>query len=309
MEIRLKTLDIECLDDKSYKIGGYVNVTERESELLYSNKRNRWFNEVVKQGAFKRSLSSGKDIPLLLEHDYEKRLADTSGTLILTEDQIGLRFDAEIRDKDVYEKIKSKQINNCSFGFLPIEQEFEAVTDLREKRYLKDLELLEVSLVENPAYAGSLVEVRNMNEEMKKNEETAKEKALKDTENSEKEVEESIENKEEADKTEVASSENKKEEEKEEEAIEEKDEQRGYIEDQIEAVVEQIEKEEVINEIIAEKEEQLGHAEYIEEAIKDDLEDIKNYNKEFENMIESEAARASLEVLKLRVQLMKLKSI
>ena len=305
MEIRLKTLDIECRDDGSYKIGGYVNVTERESELLYSAKRSKWFNEVVKQGAFKRSLSSGREIPLLLEHDYDKRLADTSNTLTLVEDQIGLRFDAEIRDKDVYDKVRSKQINNCSFGFRPIEQEFEDVSDVREKRYLKDIELLEISLVENPAYAGSLVEVRNMNahieaEQIEKIEETVEEIVA---------AEEVVENNEES----VEAVEEPTEENAEEVVEDSNDESRGFVEEQIEKAQEVLNNEnisnEVIEEIIQEKEMQLETAEMIEDVTKEELEYVKQANKEYENTLENVVAARSAEVLKLRVQLMKLKSI
>lgn len=306
MEIRFKSLDVECRDDGTYKIGGYVNVTERESELLYSGKRGKWFNEVVKQGAFTRSLKSGKEIPLLLEHDYEKRLADNkSNTLTLTEDQIGLRFDAEIRDKEVYEKVKSKQINNCSFGFLPIEQEFEDVTNLREKRYLKDIELLEISLVENPAYAGSLVEVRNLNEQEQKALEEAEKEAENKIEENEvdcKKEEESVEEVKEEVETEVEKT----------EETEESSENRGFVEEQIDKICTSSNIEvakEVVNEIIKEKEEQLENAEFIEECVKEELEFVKENNKQLENQIESELLRRNADILKLRVQLLKLKSI
>ena len=302
MEIRFSNLDAECRNDGVYKIGGYVNVTERESELLYSGKRGKWFNEIVKQGAFTRSLQSNKEIPLLLEHDYEKRLADNvSNTLTLTEDQIGLRFDAEIRDKDVYEKVKSKQINNCSFGFLPIEQEFEDVTNLREKRYLKDIELLEISLVQNPAYAGSLVEVRNLNAEEQKVlqaeiEETKTEETEVEVENTEAIVEEKEDAVEES-KTEIK---------------EDDSENRGFVEEQLENLnVNSVNENsnEIIEQIIEEKEEELAHAEFIEECVKEDLEYTKEYHKEIENNIESELIRRNSEILKLRLQLLKLKSI
>lgn len=307
MEIRLRSLDAEFRNDGSYKIGGYVNVTERESELLYSGKRGKWFNEVVKQGAFTRSLQSGKEIPLLLEHDYEKRLADNkSNTLTLTEDQIGLRFDAEIRDKDVFEKIKNKQINNCSFGFLPIEQEFEDVTNLREKRYLKDIELLEISLVENPAYAGSLVEVRNLNEQ--------EQKALEEEKSSEEKIEETteeiVDNKE-AKEAEAENTNEEKEVEKTEE-VEDTSENRGFVEEQIEKICTNSNIEstkEIVDEIIKEKEEQLENAEFIEECVKEELEFVKENNKQLENQIESELLRRNADILKLRVQLLKLKSI
>ena len=310
MEIRFKRLDVECRDDGTYKIGGYVNVTERESELLYSGKRGKWFNEVVKQGAFTRSLKSGKEIPLLLEHDYEKRLADNkSNTLTLTEDQIGLRFDAEIRDKEVYEKVKSKQINNCSFGFLPIEQEFEDVTNLREKRYLKDIELLEISLVENPAYAGSLVEVRNLNEQEQKALEEAEKEAENKIEENEvdcKKEEEPVEEVKEEVEAEVETEVEKTEE------TEESSENRGFVEEQIDKICTNSNIEvakEVVNEIIKEKEEQLENAEFIEECVKEELEFVKENNKQLENQIESELLRRNADILKLRVQLLKLKSI
>lgn len=315
MEVRFKSLEVECRDDGAYKIGGYINVTERESELLYSGKRGKWFNEVVKQGAFTRSLKSGKEIPLLLEHDYEKRLADTSNTLTLIEDQIGLRFDAEIRDKEVYEKIKNRQINNCSFGFLPIEQEFEQVSQVREKRFLKDLDLLEISLVENPAYAGSLVEVRNLNkkeEELEKESSQKKEESKQDkkTENGSKaksnkddEAELKEENKEENSKAEL----------KDDEAELKDDEKRGFVEEQLEKIenenAKKAESEEVIKEIITEKEEQLNEAEKIEDFLKEELEYVKQFNKEQESYLEADLARRNYDILRLRVQLLKLKSI
>lgn len=323
MEIRFKSLEAECRDDGVYKIGGYVNVTERESELLYSGKRGKWFNEVVKQGAFTRSLNSGKDIPLLLEHDYDKKLADTSTSLTLKEDQIGLRFDAEIRDKDVYEKVKSKQINNCSFGFLPVEQEFEPVSEVREKRYLKDLDLLEISLVENPAYAGSLVEVRNLNdkeEELRKKSEKADEnkeeveadKKEDSKEDKNKETEESNKQEKTEDKPEEKSEDVKSEDDLKQEKTEDKsDEKRGFVEEQIEKVnnIENSNSEEIIKEIIDEKEKELENAELMESWAKEELEFVKEINKDQENYLESDLARRNLDVLKLRVQILKLKSI
>lgn len=325
VEVRFGQIEVECRDDGAYKIGGYVNATERESELLYSPKRGKWFNEVVKQGAFTRSLNSGKEIPLLLEHDETRRLADNvAGTLTLKEDQIGLRFDAEIRDKDVYEKVKNKTINNCSFGFRPIDQEFESVSEVREKRYLKDLELLEVSLVENPAYAGSLVEVRNMNEQMELLEEQrAKEKEKEDKSKEDKKEdipEDKPEEKEETPKEDAKEDKkdeskekedksNKEDKAKKEDKKEKSNEERGYVDDAVNNLNNSLDNKEVINEIIKEKEEHLKCAENYEGWVKEDVECIKKENEEREFYANQEAIRASNEVLKLRVQILKLKSI
>lgn len=178
---------------------------------------------------------------------------------------------------------------------------------MREKRYLKDLELLEISLVQNPAYAGSLVETRNMN--------AAIEKALEIKED---------EKVEEINDEPVVEEEPVKEEVVEEPTIEieedvnveepvEHNEKRGFVEEQINKAQEVIDgkdkNQEVIDEIIKEKEQQLENAECMEEFIKEDLEFIKEYNREEEKHLEAEVARRGLEVLRLRVQLIKLKSI
>ena len=117
----------------------------------------------MEPGVFKRALENNVDIPMLLEHDYNKQIASTSnGTLELTEDSIGLKFKATIQDQELYSSIKNGEINSCSFGFVCEEDEYEFVNNKEEKRYVKDIQLLEVSLVKNPAYIGSLVEARNM---------------------------------------------------------------------------------------------------------------------------------------------------
>lgn len=173
MEFRIKDVQLDHSEDR--KIGGYVNVTERESETLYSQQRGKWFKEVMKKGVFERALAKNQSIPCLLEHNWDKELAHTSkGTLELREDNIGLRFDAIITDDEVYEQIKSGAINSCSFGFTVEEQEFENVNSRFEKRYVHEINLKEISLVKNPAYVGSLVESRNLEMALREDEEMNK---------------------------------------------------------------------------------------------------------------------------------------
>ena len=162
-ELRIKGTELRALEGDNLNIEGYVNAVGRESELLFSPKKGKWFKEIMEPGVFKRALQNNVDIPMLLEHDYSKEIARTSnGTLELTEDSIGLKFKATITDEELYSSIKNGEINSCSFGFVCEEEEIEFVSNREEKRYVKDIQLLEVSLVKNPAYIGSLVEARNM---------------------------------------------------------------------------------------------------------------------------------------------------
>lgn len=172
MEYRVLGTDLSCIEDTK-KIGGYINVTERESEILYSKNKGKWFKETMKRGVFERALNKAEDIPLLLQHDWNKRLASTSNkTLSLREDQVGLRFEAEIEDEKLYDEIRNGKINSCSFGFSVITEKIEPVNNRLEKRNVEEINLYEVSLVKNPAYEGSIVEARQYEQALKMDEET-----------------------------------------------------------------------------------------------------------------------------------------
>lgn len=168
-EYRIKDMELKNNKDGSYKIGGYINVTERESQMLYNKENGKYFKEVMTSGVFEDALSRAKEVPLLLEHNWNERLASTSlGDLTLIEDNIGLRFEANIKDELLYQKIKAGIINSCSFGFKVLKERVENVNSLMYRRFVDAIELLEVSLVENPAYVGSLCESRSYEDELAK---------------------------------------------------------------------------------------------------------------------------------------------
>ena len=215
MEFRIKDCELQAKDDGTLKIGGYINVTERESEMLYNKRRGKWFKEIMKKGVFKRAIQEAKkNIPLLYEHDWNKQLASIEeGNLILAEDNIGLRFDATIKDEKVYQEVRAGAINSCSFGFRALVEEVESINSKLERRFVNAIELMEVSLVKNPAYVGSLCETRSYEEE----------RANCESEN-EKKREQDVEEKEINQETE--SSDDKVLENKESEVSEEKDEEK-----------------------------------------------------------------------------------
>lgn len=172
MEFRVLGTDLSCIEN-TRKIGGYINVTERESEILYNKNKGKWFKETMKKGVFERALDRANDIPLLLQHDWDKKLASTSNkTLNLREDQVGLRFEAEIEDEKLYSEIRDGKINHCSFGFSVVTEQIEPINNRLEKRSVEEINLYEVSLVKNPAYVGSIVEARQYEQALKMDEET-----------------------------------------------------------------------------------------------------------------------------------------
>lgn len=101
---------------------GYASVTETPYEMydMFGP-----YNEVVSRGAFEATLNTANlDVPLVLNHDSMRRIArTTNGSLLLEEDETGLRSDApnlDPLDADVAyiaPKLRSGLIDEMSFRF------------------------------------------------------------------------------------------------------------------------------------------------------------------------------------------------
>lgn len=156
---------IEIRNDSAV-LDGYVNVVDRESKPIPSVKGK--FIEKIKPGAFQRSLEKRANVDLLLNHDKNRKLGSTSeGNLELFEDNIGLRAICTVTDPDVIDKAKNKELRGWSFGFYAEKDKLESVENGYERRVVEELDLFEVSIVDNtknPAYAGTSIEMRDDNE-------------------------------------------------------------------------------------------------------------------------------------------------
>jgi HK97 family phage prohead protease len=112
------------------------------------------FTEIVKPGAFKRSLQSRNRMMLLWNHDTSNPLASTrNGSLVLTEDAKGLFVTATLPDttlgRDIAELVRTGVVDAMSFGFSVRKDSWSHDGGTR---YLEDVSLSEVSLVSTPAY-------------------------------------------------------------------------------------------------------------------------------------------------------------
>lgn len=122
------------------------------------------FIEYVERGAFTRSLKSRNDVMLLWNHDAGEPLASTrSGTLKLTEDEVGLRVEAKLpmtsRGKDLAILLRDGIVRKMSFGFNVIKDSWNAEGN---ERRLKSVKLFEVSAVVWPAYNSTEASVRGL---------------------------------------------------------------------------------------------------------------------------------------------------
>ena len=151
MEQRTATSTIELREDgDGMTFRGYASVFNAPSQPLP-------FTEIVKPGAFKRSLQARNDIKLLWNHDTGQVLGSTrAGTLKLTEDSNGLFVEATLPNttmgRDAKELIKRGDVNAMSFGF-SVPSGGDSWSDDGSTRELNSVRLHEISIVAFPAYS------------------------------------------------------------------------------------------------------------------------------------------------------------
>lgn len=150
----------------SVLIDGYVNAVGRDSKPIPSV--NGKFIEQIEPRAFDKALSKADNVDLLLNHDENRKLGSTKeGNLELFEDNIGLRAICTITDKDVIDKAKKGELRGWSFGFCAEKDRWEDTDKGYQRRFVEDLDLFEVSILDNrknPAYAGTSIEMRDEKE-------------------------------------------------------------------------------------------------------------------------------------------------
>ena len=158
----IETFNVRLLDD-AVEIEGYVNAVERPSKILED--RSGEFTETIKVGAFEKALERNNNVRILLNHQIDRDLGgQLDGNLELHEDAIGLHVNTTIRDAEVVEKARNDELVGWSFGFYDVDVRRRVDENGMVSRSVYDLELEEVSILDNtriPAYAGTLVNVRD----------------------------------------------------------------------------------------------------------------------------------------------------
>lgn len=140
----------------------------------YAAKFNTWsqnlggFIETIAPGAFAEAVQTD-DVRCLLNHNPDRVLGRTrSGTLRLTEDEVGLRFEVTAPDtawaRDLRVSVERGDINQCSFGFLAEDEEWKWAapgSGQPDERTLKKCRLNDVSIVTYPAYLDTEASTRS----------------------------------------------------------------------------------------------------------------------------------------------------
>jgi HK97 family phage prohead protease len=146
--------------DNGKTIAGYAAVFNDIADIGGS------FREIIAPGAFKDTLAG--DIRALVDHDSGRVIGrSTAGTLRLTEDDKGLRVEVDLPDttdgRDLAVSLTRGDISGMSFGFRVKSDEWDESASI-PLRTIRSVELFEVSAVAFPAYEGTELALRSLND-------------------------------------------------------------------------------------------------------------------------------------------------
>lgn len=137
---------------------GYAAMFDRPSHDLGG------FVEYVAPGAFRKTLKDKADVRLLVDHEGAPLARTKSGTMRLSEDERGLRVEADLDPSNpvaagVISALRRGDMNQMSFAFRTVKDEWSKD---RATRTLKEVRLFDVSVVTFPAYEDTIAEVRGI---------------------------------------------------------------------------------------------------------------------------------------------------
>lgn len=149
------------LSSNGKTLHGYAAIFNSEADL-------GGFVEVIRNGAFRKSLEGGSNIRALYHHQGDALLGTTrGGTLTLREDAHGLAFELALHDtthgRDLAILVNRGDVAGCSFGFrVPEGGDRWEARGAQTVRELLTVQLHEITLTSDPAYQDTTVALRSM---------------------------------------------------------------------------------------------------------------------------------------------------
>ena len=151
---------IDTGEGGSSTLAGYAAV-------FNSNSEDMGFIEQIAPGAFTANLATNPDVRALINHDPNLILGRTkSGTLKLSQDDVGLRFECQLPNtqtaRDLSESVARGDLDACSFGMFVQAADWKEQRDGSWMRIITQASLFDVSAVTYPAYTATSVSVRRL---------------------------------------------------------------------------------------------------------------------------------------------------
>jgi hypothetical protein len=155
----LREMRVAAAPDGKRKLEGYAAVFDVLSEPMWG------FREKIAKGAFTKTIGEA-DIRALFNHDPNYVLGrNAAGTLSLAEDENGLAIVIFPPDnqwaRDLLVTIERGDVNQMSFSFNVVREEWLNLEDGTTIRTIKEAKLWDVSPVTYPAYPQTSINARS----------------------------------------------------------------------------------------------------------------------------------------------------
>lgn len=159
-------IEIRAEDDGSISVEGYAAIFDEPTVI-----GGQW-REQIAQGAFSDAIGRD-DVVFLVNHTGLPLARTRSGTLQLSQDERGLKMSAllDASDPDVRQilpKMRRGDLDKMSFAFMPTRQSWDDDQEM-PVRTIQEAELFDVSIVTTPAYQGTEIGLRSLEDFRKQN--------------------------------------------------------------------------------------------------------------------------------------------
>lgn len=157
------------MDDDGIKISGYAAIFNEVANI------GGWFEERIMPGAFDDVLED--DVVFLINHDGLPLARTRSKTMTLAQDSKGLRMETTLDPDDpdvqsIVGKMKRGDIDKMSFAFSIGIQEWDDTQDPPLRSIKKIESLYDVSIVTSPAYDGTEIGLRSLEQHREQSQKT-----------------------------------------------------------------------------------------------------------------------------------------
>ena len=145
--------------DRVLRLAGYAVVFDSPSERMGS------FVETIDRRAFDDVLAAESDVRFLIQHDGLALARTSNGTLRLSVDDKGLRFEADLNpavsaSADLHALVERGDVTQMSFGFRIGGERVDKSVDPIRVHVTRVSRLYELSAVTFPAYEATSVDAR-----------------------------------------------------------------------------------------------------------------------------------------------------
>lgn len=158
---RFHGVEVRANEDGTVHVAGYATTFNTDYDLYGGPSALGW-TERIAPGAFTKALAENDDVRFLVNHEGLPLARTKSQTLALSQDDIGLRMEANLDPAnptvaELVSALRRGDVDQMSFAFSVVRQEWN---DDYTDRTIREVRLFDVAAVTYPANPATIIGVR-----------------------------------------------------------------------------------------------------------------------------------------------------